>query len=105
MTKSMEDYKVTLDRVAIAAKWDENLMFARMCKGSAACSEVLKEVDEALEKVREQEAAETRLKIMEGVRDKLSNLADTVHEEAEDKTHEELIELSEEIFLQQGQHA
>jgi hypothetical protein len=31
MTKSMEDYKVTVERVAMAAKFDENLMFAWIC--------------------------------------------------------------------------
>jgi hypothetical protein len=49
-----------------------------------------------LEKAREQEAAEMRLKILEDGRDKLVNLANTMHEESEDKTLEELIELNEE---------
>jgi hypothetical protein len=73
MTKSMKDYKVTVDRLAMAAKWDENLKFAWQCKGSAACSELLRETDEALEKAREQEAAKMRFKIMEDGRDKLIN--------------------------------
>jgi hypothetical protein len=69
MTKSIEDYNVMLDRVLMAAEWDENLKFAWLCKGSAACGELLKEEDEALEEARKQEAAEKRLKIMEEGRD------------------------------------
>jgi hypothetical protein len=44
----------------------------------------------------------TRLKILKDGRDKLVNLADTMHEEAEDKTHEELIKLNEEILYNKG---
>jgi hypothetical protein len=47
---------------------------------------MLKEADKALEKAREQEAAKTRLKVMEDGRDTLINLADTVYKEAEDMT-------------------
>lgn len=32
MTKNMEDYKVTLDKVSMAAKWDENIKFAWFCR-------------------------------------------------------------------------
>jgi hypothetical protein len=62
----------------------------------------LREADEALEKAREQEATETRLKILEGGRDKLVNLADTMHNEVEDKTHEELIKRHEELLYKKG---
>jgi hypothetical protein len=63
---------------------------------------LLREANEALEKARVQEATETRLKILKDGRDKLVNLADTMHEEAEDKTHEELIMLNEEIPYNKG---
>ncbi len=63
---------------------------------------MLREADEALEKARVQEATETRPKILKDGRDKLVNLADTMHEEAEDKTHEELIKLNEEILYNKG---
>jgi hypothetical protein len=36
MTKTLEDYRVTLDRVAMAAKWNSNLKYVWECKGSAA---------------------------------------------------------------------
>jgi hypothetical protein len=49
----------------MAAKSDDNLKHARECKGTAACRELLKEADDALERAREQEAAETRLKKLE----------------------------------------
>jgi hypothetical protein len=38
-----------------------------------------------LEKAREQEAAETRLKILEDGREKLVNLANNMHKEGENK--------------------
>jgi hypothetical protein len=41
MTKSMEDYKVTVERVAIYAKGDENIKHVWICKGSMACGELL----------------------------------------------------------------
>ncbi len=49
----------------MAAKWDENLKYSWNCKGSAACVELLKEADEALEQAQELEAAEKRLKIVQ----------------------------------------
>jgi hypothetical protein len=55
---------------------------------------VLREADEALEKAREKEATEKRLKISKDGRDKLVNLDNTVHEEVENKTDEELMELT-----------
>ncbi len=55
-----------------------------------------------MEEAKEQEVAERRLKIMEDGRDKLINLADTVQEEAEDRTQEKLIELSNEVLYNKG---
>jgi hypothetical protein len=59
-------------------------------------------VNDAWERAREQEAAETRLKILEDGRDKLVSLADALHAEIEDKTGEELIKLNEEILYKKG---
>jgi hypothetical protein len=84
MTKSLEDFRVSLDRVAMAAKWVENLKHAWECKGTAACRALLKEADDPLERALEQEATETRLKKLEDGRNKLMNLADTMHLEIKD---------------------
>jgi hypothetical protein len=73
-------------------------MFSWECKDAATCGNLLKEADGALERAREQEAAETRLKILEDGRDKLVNLADAMLLEAEDRTGEEIIELKDEIL-------
>jgi hypothetical protein len=51
-----------------------------------------------LERAREQEAAETRLKIMEDGRVKLINLADVVQDEDEERSRDELIELSNDVL-------
>jgi hypothetical protein len=55
---------------------------------------VLREADEALEKAREKEATEKRLKISKDGRDKLVNLDNIMHEEVENKTDEELMEVT-----------
>lgn len=55
---------------------------------------MLREADEALEKAREKEATEKRLKISKDGRDKLVNLDNTMHEDVENKTDEELMELT-----------
>ncbi len=55
---------------------------------------MLREADEALEKAREKEATEKRLKISKDGRDKLVNLDNIMHEEVENKTDEELMEVT-----------
>jgi NADH dehydrogenase FAD-containing subunit len=67
-------------------------------KGRDACGELLKEADEALKRAREQEAAETRLKIMEDGKDELINMADTIQDKAEERFQDELIEMSNEVL-------
>jgi hypothetical protein len=68
LTKNLEDYSVTLEKIGMAAKWDND---SWLQKAKDAFGELLKEADEALERAREQEATEMTLKIMEGGRDKL----------------------------------
>ncbi len=98
LTKSLEDYRVILDRVVMATKWDKNLEFTWQCMGKATCGELFKEADKALERAKKQEAAATRLKIMEDCRDRLINLAKTVQEEVDDRNQEELIKLGNNIL-------
>jgi hypothetical protein len=55
-------------------------------------------VDQALDIVREQETAKTRLKILENGGDKLVNIVEAIHTEKEDKLKGEFAELNEETL-------
>jgi hypothetical protein len=50
MTKNLEDFRVTLDRMSMAAKWNESLKYAWECKGAAACKELKNEAAKAPER-------------------------------------------------------
>jgi hypothetical protein len=65
LDESLEDYKVTLERIAMAAKWNNDTRSAWQQKGKEACGDLLKEAVKALKKAKERKAAETRLRILE----------------------------------------
>jgi hypothetical protein len=98
LEKSLKDYKVTLERIAMAAKWNNDTISAWQQKGQDACEDLLKEAEKALKKAKEREATETMLKIMEARRDKLVVLADAVQDEAEERSRDELIDLGKEFL-------
>lgn len=98
-SKSLVGDRVILDRLAMATKWDkDNHKVTWQCMGKATCGELFKEADKALERAKKQEAAATRLKIMEDCRDRLINLAKTVQEEVDNRNQEELIKLGNNIL-------
>jgi acyl-CoA reductase-like NAD-dependent aldehyde dehydrogenase len=73
---SLEDYKVTLVRIAMVAKFDREMASTLEKKDRDACGNLIKEADKALKKAKEREAAKTRLhNIIEAGRDKLVVLA------------------------------
>jgi hypothetical protein len=82
MTKSLEDYKITLQRVAMAAKWTSDWKKGMGRQSDCPLKNSLKLADHALDKAKEQEIPETRLKILESGRDELVNIAEAVHNEA-----------------------
>jgi hypothetical protein len=57
--KNLEDFRVILDRVSMAAKWGESLKYAWECKRAAICKELLREADKTSERARAQEVAGT----------------------------------------------
>ncbi len=57
MTKHLEDFRVTLDRVSMSAQWDVTQKYVWECGGMATHEDLLKRADKDLEKAREQEAA------------------------------------------------
>jgi hypothetical protein len=63
LEKSLEDYKVTLERIAMAL-WDESTVSAWEKTGSSVCGVLIGEAEAALRKAKDREATETRLQIM-----------------------------------------
>jgi hypothetical protein len=97
LEKSLEDYKVTLERIAMAAKWDEDMVSAWRKKGWSMCGTLIREADAALRKAKDKEAAETRLRIMEAGWDKLIDLAESVQDETEERSRGELVDLENKV--------
>ncbi len=81
----MEDFRVTLERTRMAAKWNEATLNEWREKGRAACGGVLEEATTALEKAEAREAEEVRVQLMETTQDELVILASEVGDRTEDK--------------------
>jgi hypothetical protein len=96
LEKSLEDYKVTLERIAMAL-WDESTVSTWEKKGSSVCRALIGEAEAALRKAKDREATETRLQIMQAGRDKFIYLAESVQDEAEERSREELVDLENEV--------
>ncbi len=58
--------------------------------------------DQALDRAKEQEAAEKHLKILESGRNNLVNIAEIEHKEAEKRSEVELIEMSKYMLYNKG---
>lgn len=95
VTKSLKDYRITLYRVSMAAKWTLDLEQEWDNRGSAECEELRR----ALEKGQGARNHETCLEILKGSSDKLVKLAKVVQTEAEDRSGEELSKLNAEVLL------
>jgi hypothetical protein len=52
------DYRITVERIAMTANWDDDLKSMWQLKVRDACGELLTEADKALKRAREQETAE-----------------------------------------------
>jgi GTP cyclohydrolase I len=85
-----------LERVVKDTKWTTDKRQGRENHITAACENLLKLADEALDRAREQETAGTNLKILENAWDKLKTIAKNVFSETDEKLKGELTELNEE---------
>jgi hypothetical protein len=86
-----------LERIAMAAKWNEDMVSAWEKKGWSVCGTLIGEADVALRKAKDKEAAETRLRIMEAGRDKLIDLAESVQDETKERSRGELVDLENKV--------
>lgn len=59
VTKNLEDFRIMLDRVSMAAKWNNSQKYAWECQGAATCEELLKEENETLENPRTRSSQDT----------------------------------------------
>ncbi len=93
----MEDFQITLERIRMATKWDEEMVTAWEEKGKNIFGSILEEAESALNRAEVREADETRVQIMEACQDKLVALVATVHDETEEKCQDQLNNLGEEV--------
>jgi hypothetical protein len=70
----------------MATKWDKGTISTWEKKGRSVCGSLVGADDVTLRRAKDKEAAETRLWIMEARRDKLTDLAETVQDEAEERS-------------------
>ncbi len=94
--KSLEDYRIMLERVVKDTKWTTDKRQGWENHITAACENFLKLADEPLDRAREQETAGTNLTILENAWDKLKTIAKNVFSETDEKLKGELTELNEE---------
>jgi hypothetical protein len=77
--KAMEnaklDYKATIDRVAEASRWKEEMINDWISKGELACGNLMELAEEALKEAEKKEEAEAKIQIMEGQCKELAGLA------------------------------
>ncbi len=77
--KAMEnaklDYKATIDRVAEASRWKEEMINDWINKGELACGNLMEKAEEALKEAEEREEAEAKIRIMESQCEELAGLA------------------------------
>ncbi len=78
MTKSLEDYRIMLERVD-GCQVDLGIKARMGRQRTTACKNSLKLAEQALERVRKQETAENGLKILENGRDKHVNMAEATY--------------------------
>ncbi len=98
--KAMEnaklDFKATIDRVAEASKWKEELIEDWTNRGELACADLMEKAEEVLKEAEMREEAEAKVRIMEGQCEELAGLAaqagKPVPAEAEVEVLEELEE-------------
>jgi hypothetical protein len=60
------DFKATIDRVAEASKWKEEMIEDWISRGEQACAKVIETAEQVLKEAEAREEAEAKVRIMEG---------------------------------------
>jgi hypothetical protein len=94
MEDAKSDYKATIDRVAEASRWKEEITNDWVGKGELACGNLLEKAEEVLKEAEEREEAEAKIRIMEG---QCEELADLVAQAGKQVPAEAEVEVLEEL--------
>jgi hypothetical protein len=97
LESSIEDFRVTVERTGMAAKWDKTVINDWIEKGRTVCGDIIREATAALEKAEAREVEEVMVWLMETTREELIDLASKVEDQAEEAEPGLLIELGEEM--------
>ncbi len=100
--KAMEnaklDFKTTIDRIAEANKWKEEMIEDWTNRGEQACANLIEKAEEALKEAEVREEAEAKVRIMEGQCEELAGLAAQAGKQVPAEAEVEVLEeLEEEI--------
>jgi hypothetical protein len=92
------DFKATIDRVAEASKWKEEMIEDWISRGEQACAKVIETAGEVLKEAEAREEAEAKVRIMEGQCEELAGLAAQAGKQVPAEAEVEVLEeLEEEI--------
>jgi hypothetical protein len=97
LENSIEDFRVTVERTGMAAKWDETAISDWLEEGRIVYGSVLEEAAATIERAEAREAKEARVRLMETNQDELFEINGRIDSQAEEAEPELLIEFEEEI--------
>jgi hypothetical protein len=96
--RHLEDFIVTLERVALAGQWKVEQKRPWEDLGTTMCLEPLRAVAQVPGQAQEVNVAETQLNILKSRRDKLLSIAQSMEEETGDKSEKELIDMKDNML-------
>ncbi len=98
MENARLDFKATIDRVAEASKWKEEMIEDWISRGEQACAKVIEMAEQVLKEAEAREEAEAKVRIMEGQCEELAGLAAQAGKQVPAEAEVEVLEeLEEEI--------
>jgi hypothetical protein len=97
------DYKNTIDRLTVACRWKAETTDDWVCRGEAACGDLLERAGAALKEAEEREEAEAKIRIMETQCEELVNLTMQAGKQIPAEAEAEVLEeLEEEMDHREG---
>jgi hypothetical protein len=97
------DYKNTIDRLTVACRWKAEVTDDWICRGEAACGDLLERAEAALKEAEEREEAEAKIRIMETQCEELVNLTVQAGKQIPAEAEAEVLEeLEEEMDHREG---
>jgi F0F1-type ATP synthase membrane subunit b/b' len=98
MENAKSDFKATIDRVAEASRWKQEMIEDWLSRGKMVCANLLEEAEKVLREAEAREEAEAKIRIMEGQCEELVSLAEQAGNQIPAEAEVELlVDLEEEI--------